>query len=102
MITIDKASGKITKLGRSFTRSRDYDAMGPQTRFVQCPEGELQKRKEVVHVVRTCCGLPVTALQQHCTTPWAIIACAIEPCRVSGQSLNHCARVFSNTCDRFP
>merc|ERR1712086_899497 len=27
------------------------DAMGPQTRFVQCPEGELQKRKEVVHTV---------------------------------------------------
>ena len=52
-MTIDKASGKITKLGRSFTRSRDYDAMGPQTRFVQCPEGELQKRKEVVHVVST-------------------------------------------------
>jgi len=51
VITIDKASGKISKLGRSFTRSRDYDAMGPQTRFVQCPEGELQKRKEVVHVV---------------------------------------------------
>ena len=25
--------------------------MGPQTKFVQCPEGELQKRKEVVHVV---------------------------------------------------
>jgi DNA helicase TIP49 (TBP-interacting protein) len=24
---------------------------GPATRFVQCPEGELQKRKEVVHVV---------------------------------------------------
>lgn len=38
-------------LGRSFARSRDYDAMGPQTRFVQCPEGELQKRKEVVHTV---------------------------------------------------
>jgi RuvB-like protein 2 len=51
VITIDKASGRITKLGRSFTRSRDYDAMGPQTRFVQCPEGELQKRKEVVHTV---------------------------------------------------
>lgn len=51
VVTIDKASGKVTKLGRSFTRSRDYDAMGPQTRFVQCPEGELQKRKEVVHVV---------------------------------------------------
>ena len=51
VITIDKASGKISKLGRSFTRSRDYDAMGAQTRFVQCPEGELQKRKEVVHTV---------------------------------------------------
>ncbi len=75
VITIDKANGRITKLGRSFTRARDYDAMGPevcvllcfpslfsvlmlvlvfvwaQTRFVQCPEGELQKRKEVVHVV---------------------------------------------------
>jgi RuvB-like protein 2 len=51
VITIDKGSGKISKLGRSFSRSRDYDAMGPQTRFVQCPDGELQKRKEVVHVV---------------------------------------------------
>ena len=67
-------------MGRSFTRARDYDATGPQTRFVQCPEGftiiiiavlfivffcflqiltflctiplgELQKRKEVVHTV---------------------------------------------------
>jgi len=51
IVTIDKASGRIAKLGRSFARSRDYDAMGPQTKFVQCPEGELQKRKEVVHVV---------------------------------------------------
>eukprot|EP00873_Tetraselmis_striata_P025482 jgi/Tetstr1/445746/TSEL_033394.t1 len=51
VITIDKASGRITKLGRSFARARDFDAMGPATKFVQCPEGELQKRKEVVHVV---------------------------------------------------
>ncbi|KAL8739476.1 MAG: hypothetical protein Q9190_007724 [Brigantiaea leucoxantha] len=51
VISIDKSSGKITKLGRSFTRSRDYDAMGADTKFVQCPEGEIQKRKEVIHVV---------------------------------------------------
>ena len=51
VITIDKATGKISKLGRSFARSRDYDAMGSTTRFVQCPDGELQRRKEVVHVV---------------------------------------------------
>jgi len=51
VITIDKASGKITKLGRSFARSHDYDAMGPQMKFVQCPSGEIQKRKEVEQTV---------------------------------------------------
>lgn len=51
IISLDKASGKVTKLGRSFTRSRDYDAMGADTKFVQCPDGELQKRREVVHTV---------------------------------------------------
>ncbi|KAJ3351467.1 RuvB-like 2 [Kappamyces sp. JEL0680] len=51
VVTIDKASGRINKVGRSFARSRDYDAMSSDTRFVQCPEGELQKRKEVVHTV---------------------------------------------------
>lgn len=51
VITIDKASGRISKIGRSFTRARDYDAMGSDTKFVPCPEGELQKRKEVVHTV---------------------------------------------------
>lgn len=51
IISIDKATGKIVKLGRSYTRSRDYDAMGADTKFVQCPDGELQKRKEVIHTV---------------------------------------------------
>jgi RuvB-like protein 2 len=51
IITIDKASGKISRLGRSFARASDYDAMGPQTRIVNCPEGEIQKKKEVVHTV---------------------------------------------------
>jgi RuvB-like protein 2 len=51
VISIDKASGKITKIGRSYTRSRDYDAMGADTKFVQCPDGELQQRREVVHTV---------------------------------------------------
>ena len=32
VITIDKATGKISKLGRAFTRARDYDAMGPEVR----------------------------------------------------------------------
>lgn len=68
VVCIDKSSGKISKIGRSYARSRDYDAMGadvsdpqhddfldfdlhPQTKFVQCPEGEIQKRREVVHTV---------------------------------------------------
>ncbi|KAL9081366.1 MAG: hypothetical protein Q9157_000085 [Trypethelium eluteriae] len=51
IISIDKASGKISKLGRSYTRSRDYDAMGADTKFVQCPDGELQQRREIEHVV---------------------------------------------------
>lgn len=28
VIVIDKTTGKITKVGRSFARARDYDAMG--------------------------------------------------------------------------
>ncbi|WFD33262.1 DNA helicase [Malassezia cuniculi] len=51
VITIEKSSGRITKLGRSFARARDYDAIGSDTKFVQCPEGELQRRREVVHTV---------------------------------------------------
>ncbi|CAI4212487.1 unnamed protein product [Parascedosporium putredinis] len=51
IISIEKASGRIVKLGRSYARSREYDAMGADTKFMQCPDGELQKRKEVVHTV---------------------------------------------------
>lgn len=69
VVVIDKTSGRVTKLGRSYARSRDYDAMGADVRFqlfygrnqavlikiadkfVQCPEDEIQKRKEVVHTV---------------------------------------------------
>lgn len=32
VISIDKANGKITKLGRSFSRSKDFDAMGSDVR----------------------------------------------------------------------
>jgi len=51
VITIDKATGKISKLGRSFARAKDFEVTGSNVKFVQCPEGELQKRREVVHTV---------------------------------------------------
>lgn len=51
VVRIDKANGKLSKLGRSFSRSRDYDAISSSTKFVATPEGELQKRKTATHVV---------------------------------------------------
>ena len=51
VIQIDKASGRVSKLGRSFSKHADYDAMGPKTKFVQCPEGALLQRKDVTHTV---------------------------------------------------
>jgi RuvB-like protein 2 len=51
VISIDKASGRITKLGRSFSRASDYSVRGPSVKLINTPEGELQKRKEVVHTV---------------------------------------------------
>lgn len=51
VISIDKSSGRISKIGRSYTRARDYDAGGPETKFVACPEGELQHRRTITHTV---------------------------------------------------
>jgi RuvB-like protein 2 len=38
VIAIDKASGRISKLGRSYARARDYDAMGSDVRKIQTRE----------------------------------------------------------------
>lgn len=51
VISIDKASGRVTRLGRSFGKMRDYEVTGPNVKFVQCPSGELQRRRNVVHTV---------------------------------------------------
>jgi RuvB-like protein 2 len=51
VISIDKSSGKISKLGRSVAKSREYDAMAATTKFVATPEGELLQRKTVTHTV---------------------------------------------------
>jgi RuvB-like protein 2 len=32
VIVIDKSTGKVSKIGRSFTKARDYDAMGADVR----------------------------------------------------------------------
>eukprot|EP00211_Chloroparvula_japonica_P002809 CAMPEP_0119134172 /NCGR_PEP_ID=MMETSP1310-20130426/15891_1 /TAXON_ID=464262 /ORGANISM="Genus nov. species nov., Strain RCC2339" /LENGTH=458 /DNA_ID=CAMNT_0007124931 /DNA_START=120 /DNA_END=1499 /DNA_ORIENTATION=+ len=51
VIYIDKSTGKVTKLGRSHNRTHDFQVSGPDIKFVNCPEGELQRRREVVHMV---------------------------------------------------
>lgn len=51
VVCIDKASGRITKQGRAFSRAKDFDAAGGDVRYAATPEGELQKRRETLHVV---------------------------------------------------
>nr|CAD1832456.1 unnamed protein product [Ananas comosus var. bracteatus] len=54
VIALDKASGKVTKLGRSVGRSRDYDAVGPHTKFVRCPRASCRRGR------RSCTASPST------------------------------------------
>ena len=51
IITIDKNTGRVTKLGRSYSAASSYDALGSQTRLVATPSGSLTKRREVAHSV---------------------------------------------------
>lgn len=50
VISIDKSSGRLTKIGRSILRSAEYECSEAE-KFVNCPEGEIQKTREVVHLV---------------------------------------------------
>ena len=38
-------------MGRSLARQNDFEVSGGAVRFVPCPEGELQQRRDVVHNV---------------------------------------------------
>ncbi|KAJ6240969.1 ruvb-like 2 [Anaeramoeba flamelloides] len=51
VISIQKAGGKVKKLGRSYSRSKDYDILTSNINFIECPSGELQKTREVVHMI---------------------------------------------------
>ncbi|KAL0246009.1 hypothetical protein GEMRC1_007225 [Eukaryota sp. GEM-RC1] len=51
VIAIDKASGKVTRLGKSFSHTAGFDSVSPNTRFVHTPSGELAKKKEAIHTV---------------------------------------------------
>ncbi|KAI8867955.1 RuvB-like 2 [Ramicandelaber brevisporus] len=49
VVSIDRSNGRVSRIGRSFSRARDFDAAGPDVKFVSCPEGEIQKKRTKVH-----------------------------------------------------
>lgn len=51
VVSIDTATGNMSKLGRSFAHSKDFDSYGPQMKFVHTPDGELKSKKETVHTL---------------------------------------------------
>jgi RuvB-like protein 2 len=51
VISIDMATGNVSRLGRSFAHAEDFDASGPQLKYVHTPDGELKTRRETVHTL---------------------------------------------------
>jgi RuvB-like protein 2 len=51
IISIDIATGNVSKIGRSFSHAGDFDASGPQLKYVHTPDGELKTRRETVHTL---------------------------------------------------
>ena len=78
IIAIDKASGKITKLGRSFARSRDFDAMGAPQPFVVC-KIVLWLGPVVARIFRPC---PCTPFILDCSCDLARFANATVPAAI--------------------
>ena len=68
VVAIDKASGRITKLGRSFARSRDYDAMGNLFVLQQCSR---------LHTLCSCSDYTLTsyACELHAVSVLRPVAC---------------------------
>eukprot|EP00019_Armaparvus_languidus_P009670 CAMPEP_0168582174 /NCGR_PEP_ID=MMETSP0420-20121227/1827_1 /TAXON_ID=498008 /ORGANISM="Pessonella sp." /LENGTH=462 /DNA_ID=CAMNT_0008616615 /DNA_START=16 /DNA_END=1405 /DNA_ORIENTATION=- len=50
VISIDRASGKVTRVGRSLARQNDFE-VSRRRALRAVPEGELQQRRDVVHNV---------------------------------------------------
>jgi RuvB-like protein 2 len=51
VVSIDTATGNVTRLGRSFASADDLDVSGPQLKYVHTPDGELKTRRATVHTL---------------------------------------------------
>lgn len=69
VVAIDKATGRITKLGRSFTRARDYDAMGSDVRFNYCIlcQAHITQENNSADQICPMPGRRITEAQRSCT-----------------------------------
>jgi hypothetical protein len=76
---------------------------GPATKFVQCPEGELQKRKEVVHVVSLHEIDVINSRTQVCVCVCVCVHVAVRVCastaaRVALRCASACERTRRAVC----
>ena len=46
-MTIDKSSGRKTKLGKSFARNSEFDVMGGYVKFPNIPRKNFKKEKKL-------------------------------------------------------
>jgi len=51
VVQINRTTGSVRRVGRSLSRAKEYEAIGPGANFVPCPEGELLTVKEEPHTV---------------------------------------------------
>lgn len=51
IVRVNKTTGTLRKIGRSASKAKDVDLIGPNTQYVPVPEGELLKVKEESHLV---------------------------------------------------
>lgn len=51
VISYDIGTSNMTKLGRSYAYAQDFDASGPQMKFVNTPTDELKTKRETVHTL---------------------------------------------------
>ena len=57
-----------------WSTKRLFAVAGPATRFVQCPDGELQRRREVVHVVSL---HEIDVINSRTQVPSCLLACLV-------------------------
>ncbi|EIJ94814.1 uncharacterized protein NEPG_00338 [Nematocida parisii ERTm1] len=51
IITVNKSTGMVRKKGRSLCQNRDHDAIGPISKYIPCPEGEILRTQADTHTV---------------------------------------------------